>query len=342
MTEYNINGDRKSLSRRDFTKKSFLALTTFGSTCLISFSTCDSKKLKTIDNVKRMGHCAPSVMQTLLDINNIRNDRLVLYSGAMAGGIAGSDTECGVLTAPLMFIGFRAGDLESIPEKLEILSKAQSYINEFTAINGTSFCRNIRMKGMKTCRKVMYNFYEHFSHAISNPVSFPDETKASYSMLLNAFDKNKFHCVNNVLKSLEGKITINQEMLDSAWLFNGGLAMLNRTCGALAAGVIALSSVTARREDSYKRVETMNRLLKEGNNRAMDEEINNFNRSINLSDELGAWFRNEFGTTSCYDIWKYNFEKFNDAENYISGQCMKQCRYISQKVADQVTLMFPG
>jgi hypothetical protein len=74
-------------------------------------------------------------------------------------------------------------------------------------------------------------------------------------------------------------------------------------------------------------------------NRAMDKEMNNFNRSINLSDELGLWFRNEFGFTSCYDIWRYDFSKTRDAESFIAGQCMKQCSGIGEKVARKVNSM---
>ena len=115
--------------------------------------------------------------------------------------------------------------------------------------------------------------------------------------------------------------------------------MLNRTCGALTAGVIALSSVTAKTENSFSRVAKMNKLLRDEDNRAMDEEMNNFNRSINLSDELGLWFRNEFGFTSCYDIWRYDFSRMMDVESFIAGQCMKQCSGIGEKVARKVNSM---
>jgi len=71
----------------------------------------------------------------------------------------------------------------------------------------------------------------------------------------------------------------------------------------------------------------------------MKEEINNFNLAINYSEELGSWFRNEFGSTSCHDIWKFDFSNKKDVENYISGHCMLQCSYIAKKVAQQVNMM---
>ncbi len=339
MSSNDISRARGSLSRREFTKKSIVAIAAVGTAGMVGYTAFNTKKIKTINNVLRMGHCAPSIMQTLLDINDIQNKNMVLYSGAMAGGIAGANTECGALTAPLMFMGFQKRDLAEIPEKLDIISKAQSYLNEFNTYNGSSVCDRIRYEGMHACRRAMYNFYEPFINSISTPTRFPDETKTSYSLLLKTFEKNKFHCAHNVLNNVKDKIPVTKEMLDSAWLFIGGIAMLNRTCGALTAGVIALSSVTAKIERSYQRVAKMNRLLRQENNNAMKEDINNFNKSINYSEELGKWFRNEFGSTSCRDIWAYDFSRIKDAESYISGQCIRQCCYIAEKVVRQVTMM---
>jgi hypothetical protein len=158
-------------------------------------------------------------------------------------------------------------------------------------------------------------------------------------MLLKTFEAEKFHCAQNVLRNLEGSIIITKELLDSSWVFIGGIALLNRTCGALAAGVMAISSATAKVENSYSRVARMNRLLRHESNEAMDEEINNFNRSINYGEELGRWFRNEFGSTKCYDIWRLNFSDKKDVNSFISGKCTLQCTYIAKKVTQKVKLM---
>jgi Putative redox-active protein (C_GCAxxG_C_C) len=339
MTSNDNKTGKRSLSRRDFAKKSILAIAAAGTAGLIGYGAFNTKKIRTINNVHRMGHCAPSIMQTLLEINGVQNTNMVLYTGAMAGGIAGANTECGALTAPLMFIGYQNNNLTRISEKLDIISKAQSYVNEFSAFNGSSICNKIRQGGMQACRKAMYNFYKPFSKALSNPARLSEEAKESYSLLLKTFDDNKFHCAHNVLNNLNSNFFITKEILDSSWVFIGGIALLTRTCGALTAGVMALSSVSAKIEDSYSRVARMNRLLRHENNKAMNEDINNFNRSINYSAELGVWFRNVFGSTTCYDIWGYNFSKTKGAESYISGRCMKQCEYIAKMVAQQVNMM---
>ena len=324
------------MTRREFTRRSILALAGAGAAGVIGYGAFNTKKIRAINNLARMGHCAPAIMQTLLEQNDIRNENMVLYSAGLAGGIAGSGTESGALTSPLMFLGFSNGSLSDIPGKLDIIVKAQSYVKEFIEFNGSPYCINIRQKGMPACRRTIYDHNKPLSKALAIPVAISEEAVRSYSFLLSEFDNNDFHCAHNVLRNLNEGFRLTRELFDSAWIFIGGIAMLNRTCGALTAGVMALSSATSKIEDSHSRVAKMNRLLRKGDNKAMDESINNFNRSINLSDELGLWFRNEFGFTSCYDIWRYDFSKMKDAESFIAGQCMKQCSGIGEKVAGKV------
>lgn len=327
------------MTRRDFAKKSILTVTALGTAGLVGYGVFNTKKLRTLNNYLSMGHCAPSIMQTLLDINGIQNINMVLYAGAMAGGIAGPDTECGGLTAPLMFMGFQKNPLTEISEKLDTICKAQAFVNEFTAFNSSSICARIRSGGMPACRKTVCGFHKPLSKALSNPFHVSDEAKESYSVLLKTFDDNKFHCAHNVFNNLNRNSLITKELFQSSWVFVGGIALLNRTCGALTAGVMALSAATARIENSYSRVARMNKLLKHSKNDAMNEDINNFNRSINYSEELGLWFRNEFGFKSCYDIWGYNFSRMEDVESYISGLCMNHCTQIGEKVAQKVNIM---
>lgn len=107
MKREGVNKARRRLSRREFTKITILAAAAMGTAGITGYGISNAKRLRTLNNYLRMGHCAPTVMKTLLDINGIQDSSLVTYSGALAGGIAGSGMECGVLTAPLMYMGFR-------------------------------------------------------------------------------------------------------------------------------------------------------------------------------------------------------------------------------------------
>ena len=72
---------------------------------------------------------------------------------------------------------------------------------------------------------------------------------------------------------------------------------------------------------------------------ALNYDINNFNRSIKYSEELGNWFRNEFGSTTCYDICGYNFSRKKDAEKYLNGGSINHCVKIAERVAQKVNIM---
>jgi hypothetical protein len=327
------------ISRREFTRKTVLAVAAIGTGGLVGYGIFNSKKLRSFNNMHRMGHCAPSVMQTLLELNGYDNGEMVLITGAMAGGIAGPDTECGCLTAPLMFASFHRNGFKTIADKLELLYKSQQYVTGFNASNNSLICSKIRQGGMSSCTKAICSFHKSYLKAMSSPGCLSGEATDSYTGLLEAFEDHNFHCAHNVLHNLGNKFSITKELLHSSWIFTGGIAMLNRTCGALAAGVMALSARTAKIEDSYSRVSKMNRLLRSNSNDAMNEEINNFNRSILLSEELGSWFRNEFGSTTCHDIWGYDFSKTNDSKEFIAGHCMDHCAKMAYKVAQQVNAL---
>jgi hypothetical protein len=331
--------DKTSLSRREFTRKGIMAVAALGSASLLGYGLCNGKKLRSLHNALRIGHCAPSVMQTLLEIHDASHRDMVLYAGAMAGGIAGSETECGCLTAPLMFMGYQQGHLSSLAAKLDYILASQKYIQEFSEYYDSTICGKIRKDGPVSCIRNMCTIHKPLARAKESSEQLSSEAKESYSRLLRAFDMHNFHCAHSVLHDLRHNLVISRELLDSSWIFVGGLAMLNRTCGALAAGVVALGALTAKTEYSYIRVVRMNRLLMQEDARAMNEDINNFNRCINLSEELGTWFRSEFGFVSCRDIWGYDFSKLNDTEKYLAGYCMNHCAHIAQKVAQRVSKM---
>ncbi len=56
-------------------------------------------------NLLRMGHCAPTVMQTLLDVSATEEEWLVRLSAGMPGGIGNTGFECGAVTSPLVMLG---------------------------------------------------------------------------------------------------------------------------------------------------------------------------------------------------------------------------------------------
>jgi hypothetical protein len=76
---------------------------------LIDISASSARRLRrrSLANLSCMGHCAPTVMQTLLEASRVRAPWLVKASG-LPGGIGNIGEECGGVTAPLMLLGCQA------------------------------------------------------------------------------------------------------------------------------------------------------------------------------------------------------------------------------------------
>jgi hypothetical protein len=275
-------------------------------------------------------------MRTLLEMNDVYSKELVLCTGGLAGGIAGVDTECGGITAPLMALGLQSGNFSNITESQNLINNCQRYVNEFIKCNGSCNCKNISGRGITSCMNVICNFHRPLSKALSNQAKLPAGIMNPHALLIKYFHDNNFHCAHNVFDGVRNNITPTEELLRASWIFIGGSAFKQLTCGALTAGVIALSSQNVRIENSYSRVFRMIWLMMHDEKRAMRDEINHFNKSIRLSETLGSWFRKQFGSTSCNKLCGIDFSDKNCAERYISSDCIKRCRTIAERVAHKV------
>ena len=62
----------------------------------LSTKTKSVYRIRGLNNLLRMGHCAPAVMQTVLGINHTQREDLVRLMAGMPGGIGNTGFECGV------------------------------------------------------------------------------------------------------------------------------------------------------------------------------------------------------------------------------------------------------
>ena len=68
-----------------------------------------SYRRRGLSNLLRMGHCAPTAMQTILDVSSTQKEWLVRLSAGMPGGIGNTGHECGAVTSPLVVLGMHDG-----------------------------------------------------------------------------------------------------------------------------------------------------------------------------------------------------------------------------------------
>jgi Putative redox-active protein (C_GCAxxG_C_C) len=293
-------------------------------------------------NLLRMGHCAPTVMKTILDITPAEKEWLVKLSAGMPGGIGNTGFECGGITSPLVLMGIHFGLRDDYGGLPVIFDKGHALCQNFIACHQTLQCREIRGNDRfpKHCIPPVLQSPELFMDAKNDnhrePI--PPARRAGYSRLYSYLVDNNFHCAQAVLIHLGYAPEQNQELFDATSAFMGGTLFMGRTCSAFTAGVMAIGLRTGEIEDSPLRVIRLLAIMTVGGY-AFDEKLNKFNRSMNRGYKLSKWFTEEFGSTQCQAITRCDFSDPKEVNRYIEGDCITRCKQIAEKVAVKIQIM---
>ena len=293
-------------------------------------------------NLLRMGHCAPTVMQTILDVSSTEKEWLVRLSAGMPGGIGNTGFECGAVTSPLALLGIRCG-LREVDRGLPVIfDKGHALCQHFLACHNTLQCREIRGKDRfpRHCIGPVTRSPELFLAALdgNHQETIPAARRAGYSRLYSHLVENDFHCAQAVLIHLGYTPAEHWELFDAASAFMGGTLFMGKTCSAFTAGVMAVGLRAGEIENSYLRVIWLLAIMTAGGH-AFDERVNKFNRSMNRGYRLSKWFVKEFGSTQCQAITQCDFSDSTGAFNYVEGDLITKCREIAGKVAEKVQMM---
>ena len=308
----------------------------------LSMRTKSAYRTRSMVNLLHMGHCAPTVMQTLLDVSSTEDEWLVKLSAGMPGGIGNTGFECGAVTSPLVQLGMRYG-LREIDRGLPVIfDKGHALCQHFLACHKTLQCKEIRGNDRfpRHCIGPVLRSPELFMEALNeNHKDFiPADRRASYARLYSHLVENEFHCAQAVLVQLRYSPSEDPQLFDAVSAFMGGTLFMGRTCSAFTAGVMAIGLRTGEIEDSPLRVMRLIAIMTVGGN-AFDEKINKFNRSMNRGFKLSRWFTKEFGSTQCQAITNCDFSDLTGVNNYIEGDCSTTCKQIAEKVAAKVQTM---
>jgi C_GCAxxG_C_C family probable redox protein len=294
---------------------------------------------QSLSNLLRMGHCAPTVMQTLLDVSGAQQEWLVKLSAGMPGGIGNTGFECGAITSPLVFMGLRYGLHETEQDLPVIFDKGHTLCQDFLECHHTFQCKQIRGKDRfpRHCIRPVCLAPELCLAATSNSsrATIPGETRESYCRIYSYWAQEDFHCAHAVLDQLHYTALEHQELFDAVSAFMGGTLFMGMTCSAFTAGVMAVGLRSGEIENSPPRVIRMIARMTTGGN-AFDETINKFNRSMNAGYRMSKWFVKEFGSTQCRAITQCDFSTQAGVSKYIENDGVTKCREIAKKVAEMV------
>jgi C_GCAxxG_C_C family probable redox protein len=300
-------------------------------------------RIRSLGNLMTMGHCAPTVMKTVLDKMNVEGEWLVKLAAGMPGGIGDTGSECGGITSPLILLGLRYGRNTMFQGLPLVFYKGHDHVRNFLDRNGSLLCREIRGERLRLwpCVKAVCTSPEILSDVVSRESggAIPDEAKDAYRRLYAHLKEKDFHCCQAVLGHLDHAIPVGPELLDGTVGFMGGTLMTGRTCGALAGGIMALGLRNAEIERNPLRVLRMIALmLAKGD--AFADKINKFNVIMNEGNGLAKWFTGEFGSTQCRSITGADFSSRDGVADYVRRDVAAECRDIAGRVAEKVASIF--
>jgi hypothetical protein len=295
-----------------------------------------------LSNLLKMGHCAPAVMQTLLDLGNTKEEWMVKMTAGLPGGIGSTGFECGGITSPLIHLGLEYGLSAKHDGLPSVIYAGHDYLLRFQKCNNSLLCkeilgdRRVPLPCIKVARHApeLYRqtYYKDNSDAISS------ETREAFHLLYSHMSSNGFHCAHTVLNHLDDTIPVTQELLDGTSGFIGGTVFKGLTCSAFTAGLMAVGLKLGEIEDSYLRVTRMLATMIAGGN-ALADHMNKFNRLLNIGHRMSKWFTKEFGSTICHEVTKCDFSSLGDVHRYIENGSLTTCKIIAEKVAGQAEMI---
>jgi C_GCAxxG_C_C family probable redox protein len=289
-----------------------------------------------------MGHCAPTIMQTVLDASQVEAHWLVKMTAGLPGGIGNTGHECGAITAPLILLGLRHARDPLDRGVPVVVCKGQNLLRRFAECEGTTLCHAIRGRSRVPlrCVGVVRRGPEQYARTLARDCSdaISGERRDAYGRLHAHFVEKGFHCAQAVIGDVAPLIPVGQALLDGVSGFMGGTAFAGMTCSAFAAGVMAMGVAVGTIENSHLRVLRMIARMAAGGD-AFADDVNAFNRIMNLGHRLSERFTAEFGSTQCRAITEADFSTAAGVRHFVDSDGTAKCAVIAQTVARHVREM---
>lgn len=293
-------------------------------------------------NVLRMGHCAPSIMQAMLDVSETDAQWLVKLVAALPGGVANTGGECGGVTAPLVLLGLRYGQEKPVEGVPSVVYKGHDLLRRFMSCQGATACREIRdnarvpVRCIGVVRQAPVLCAESMGADCTAAISAVQQ--AAFSRLYAHWLEMEFHCAHTVFSHLGDAIPVTPELLNGSSGFMGGMVFTGMTCSALTAAIMVLGLMRGEIENSHLRVLRMlGKMAVRGD--AFADDVNAFNKVMNRGNRLARRFQIEFGSIQCRAITQCDFSTIEGVQRYIDGGGTARCSAMAQGIARRVRSM---
>ncbi len=296
---------------------------------------------RALGNVLRAGHCAPTVMRTLLDAAGEDASWPMRLVAGLPGGIGNSGHECGAITASLVSLGLRHARDPAEDGVPAVVAKGRAVLREFEARHGSCACRDLLVlhRLPLRCGNVVRLAPERCvaidGRACREAMS--DEERRACARLHAHLAEREFHCAHEVLRLARGG-ELEPALLDATSAFVGGTADAGLTCSALAAGVMLLGLAHGESGQTPGRVLRGMASMATGG-RAFAADYRALAGAMDEGHELVAWFRGERGTTQCRKLTGADFSTTDGVLQYVESDGVSRCRALARAVAGRVREM---
>jgi hypothetical protein len=294
---------------------------------------------RSLTNLLHMGHCAPTVMKTVLEASGEEADWLVRLVAGLPGGIGNSRNECGAITAPLVVLGLRHAHDPASAGLPVAVARGMALVRDFRGCHGTTSCRHIlgNARIPLRCAAVVRTAPERLVRIGAGGATreLPGEPRRAAVRLLAHLAARRFHCAHEVLRAARAPGPVEPALLDATSAFVGGTACAGLTCSALTAGVMLLGLAFGEVEDSPRRVLRMLGLMAVRGD-ALADGVNAFNRAMNEGHELVTRFTAAAGSSQCRELTGCDFSATADVRRYAESGGVSGCQERAHLVAAQV------
>jgi hypothetical protein len=288
-----------------------------------------------------MGHCAPTLVQTLLEAEGAARPELVTLAAALPG-MGNTGNECGGITGPLVVLGLRhASDppIDGVPAPVAL---GRALVDAFRADHGTTRCRDILGDARLPlrCFGVVRRAPGRYLAVESGgpPATVPAERRAAHGAFCAHLAERSFHCAQSVLRASAEPGAASPDLLDASAAFVGGTALSGLTCGSLVGGLLLLGRRLGAFEDSHLRVlRQVATMAVRGD--AFADERNAFNPAMNRGHDLARWFTGHFGSTQCRDLTGCDLGSLEGVKRFVEGGQVTRCARMAREVAAQVEVL---
>lgn len=292
-------------------------------------------------NMFRMGHCAPTVMQTLLEELERPTEQMVRAVGGLPG--IGGQGECGGVLSPLMVLALLDSPRSEMAGVPLSIRRGQEYLRRFRELHGSVLCKDIGTECMRCCYNAVVLSPPLFDEIVGGrkdaAASIDDSTASVYAKLSVAMERAQFHCANSVLDGLCDSVTVTEEMRAAATICVGGIALSGSTCGALVAGAMAMSAKISGIERSRWRTLKMIVTMVFSAKRALGDSMNAFNPALRTTTSLVRWFGEEFGSTRCADLARMDPSSSGSVDRFCASDGLEACKERARRVVANVREM---